>query len=325
MNISVALCTYNGERYLHDQLLSISQQIRLPDSVVICDDCSSDATVQIVNNFSAPFTLHFYPNKQNLGSTRNFEQAIRLCTGDIIVLSDQDDYWYPDKLAIIEETFHRNPNVGLVFSNADVVDNQRRLLGYTLWETVRFDYQQQQQFRSGQALKVLLRHPVVTGATLAFRSDFRDLILPIGLDWIHDEWIAFLIAIVAPVDIIPKPLIQYRLHGRNQVGAESIGFIDRLKTALATNPDVYLKRYEQYQNLYQHILQRLPDKTDILAQVAGKISHFYARGTLPHPRLKRIMPVFGELLNGHYHNYSGSVLNAIRDLALRHKLPDDFT
>src|SRR5688572_17545418 len=258
MNISVALCTYNGARYLRDQLLSIAQQTRLPDSVVICDDGSSDATVPIVKEFAATLKLDFHQNSQNLGSSKNFEQAIRLCTGDVIVLCDQDDYWYPDKLAMIEETLARNPEAGFVFSNADVVDGQGQPPGYTLWQSVRFSPSQQQQMREGHALKVLLRHPVVTGATMAFRAKFRDLVLPVGADWIHDEWIAFIIAVVATVAVIPKPVMQYRQHGSNQVGAESTRLIDRLKTALSTNPNVYLKRYAQYQTLYYHIQQRLP-------------------------------------------------------------------
>jgi glycosyltransferase involved in cell wall biosynthesis len=323
MNISVALCTYNGARYLRDQLLSIAQQTRLPDTVVICDDGSTDETVQIVNEFASAFKLNFHQNSQNLGSSRNFEQTIRLCTGDVIVLADQDDYWYPDKLATIEAAFARRPEAGFVFSNADVVDGQRLPLGYTLWQAVRFDPPQQQQMREGQALKVLLRHPVVTGATMAFRAQFRDLVLPIGEDWIHDEWIAFLIAITAPVDIIQKPLIQYRQHGSNQVGAESTHFRDRLKTAFSTNPDVYLKRYAQYQTLYQHLQQRLPDKTGVLSELEGKISHFYARGTLPRQRLKRIIPILSELMKGHYQRYSGSLLNAGRDLALSHTMRVD--
>ena len=98
--ISVALCTYNGERFLRQQLESIQQQSRLPDELVVCDDRSRDQTVAIVREFatSVSFPVVIVQNPETLGSSRNFEKAIRLCTGDLIALSDQDDIWYPNRL-----------------------------------------------------------------------------------------------------------------------------------------------------------------------------------------------------------------------------------
>jgi len=86
MKVSIALCTYNGEKFLAEQLKSIAGQTRLPDELVICDDCSQDATVDIVRGFAkvAPFSVRLLTNKTNAGSTKNFERAISLCEGDII-------------------------------------------------------------------------------------------------------------------------------------------------------------------------------------------------------------------------------------------------
>src|ERR1019366_197610 len=94
--ISVALCTYNGERFLSQQLASIGKQTRLPDELVVCDDSSTDRTVAIVREFAASvsFPVRVFENQRNLGSAANFERAIRLCDGDLIALSDQDDIWY---------------------------------------------------------------------------------------------------------------------------------------------------------------------------------------------------------------------------------------
>ena len=102
--ISVAMCTYNGEKYLREQLESIALQTRLPAELVICDDRSTDSTSEIIRNFadSAPFPVRFNLNPVNLGGatkgiTKNFEQASRLCTGDLIAFCDQDDVWLPKK------------------------------------------------------------------------------------------------------------------------------------------------------------------------------------------------------------------------------------
>ena len=95
LHISVAMCTYNGGKYLREQLISIAKQARLPDELIVCDDVSNDATLQILNEFQkmAPFPIRIHRNGVRLGVTKNFEQAIALCNGDIIALSDQDDVW----------------------------------------------------------------------------------------------------------------------------------------------------------------------------------------------------------------------------------------
>src|ERR1700761_4532631 len=100
--ISVALCTFNGELFLRQQLASIQQQTRLPDELLVCDDGSSDQTLTIVREFaaSAPFPVKLFENEQNLGFAANFERAIRLCEGSLIALCDQDDIWYPTRLQL---------------------------------------------------------------------------------------------------------------------------------------------------------------------------------------------------------------------------------
>src|SRR5690349_17434303 len=120
MRISIALCTYNGGPFLAEQLASYVQQTRLPDELVVCDDCSSDNTMAILRDFAAraPFAVRLHQNAANLRSTRNFEQAIRLCTGDVIALSDQDDVWLPEKLERMERTLAADPEISLVFSDA---------------------------------------------------------------------------------------------------------------------------------------------------------------------------------------------------------------
>src|SRR5689334_22293429 len=123
--ISVALCTYNGSRYLKEQLDSIASQTRRPDEVVIRDDVSADNTVKIAQQFAetVPFPVHIHRNPENLGSTRNFESAIEACRGEIIALSDQDDVWESQKLERIETEFAADPGLGTVFSDAVLTDD----------------------------------------------------------------------------------------------------------------------------------------------------------------------------------------------------------
>src|SRR5918997_119590 len=201
---SVAMCTYNGARFVAEQLASVAAQTRPPDELVVCDDGSADETRELVGEFAAraPFPVRLSVNERNLGSTRNFGRAISLSAGDLIALSDQDDVWHPEKLEKLEARFDARPSVGLVFTDAELVDERLRV-------------------RRGRALDVLLPGWSVTGATMAFRADFRDLVLdiPEDLALIHDGWIALMVAAVSEIDYIAEPLIQYRQHPRQQVGA----------------------------------------------------------------------------------------------------------
>jgi glycosyltransferase involved in cell wall biosynthesis len=149
LSISVAMCTYNGSRFLPEQLASIARQTRQPDEMVVSDDGSTDATAEIVENFarSAPFPVRFIRNPRNLGSTKNFEQAIGLCSCDLIALSDQDDIWMPDKLARQAEMFELDPSLGGVFTDAELIDETGTLLCQRLWFSIYFSPSEQQKFQ----------------------------------------------------------------------------------------------------------------------------------------------------------------------------------
>jgi glycosyltransferase involved in cell wall biosynthesis len=219
------MCTYNGAAYLAEQLDSLSAQTRLPNELVVCDDSSTDKrTREIVTDFArhAPFPVRLFVNKQNLGSRQSFEQAIRRCRGEIIFLCDQDDVWREDKLALIEREFSSRPQTGMVFSDAELVDENLVKLG-ALWTS--FGAEGQAEIERERAFHALLRGNLVTGATLAFRSRFRRLVLPIPSDIIlqHDGWMALIIAAVAPVVFLNEPLIKYRQHPTQQIGASIAG------------------------------------------------------------------------------------------------------
>ena len=102
--ISIAMATYNGEKFLEQQLQSLSKQTRLPAELVVCDDASGDATVDIVTRFSktAPFPVKLVVNEQRLGWRGNFLKAASLCTSEYIAFCDQDDIWLPEKLAVVQ-------------------------------------------------------------------------------------------------------------------------------------------------------------------------------------------------------------------------------
>lgn len=305
------MCTYNGEQYLREQLDSIATQTRLPDELIVCDDRSNDDTTEIIKAFAtkAPFRVHLVINEKNLGVTKNFEKAIKLCQGDIIALSDQDDVWHPEKLMRIEAVFSNLPRTGVVFTDAEVVDEYLRPLGYRLWHAVGFSRAEQRQLIKGRAFRVLVKHNVVTGATMAFRSEFKGLILPIPESWVHDAWIALIIAAFADLTPINEPLIKYRQHSNNQIGAAKKGFGEQLSQARKMNSSsFYLNEADLFALVRERLLAVSVDSycSDMILELEAKIHHMYSRAMIRRePLINRLFLIFKELVTLRYHRYSG--------------------
>jgi glycosyltransferase involved in cell wall biosynthesis len=318
LEICVVMATYNGSPHLEAQLKSISSQQRPPDLLIVGDDHSSDDTFRILGAFAdqAAFPVRIFQNERNLGYRRNFEQAMRQAHGDVVVLSDQDDIWRTDRIARIEDAFVGNPDAGLVFSDAEVVDEFLRPLGFSLWNAVRFDAEKQSRVRDGRALDVLVTGFWVTGATMAFRSHFLDLVLPLDDEAVHDAWIGLLIAAVAEVEIVAAPLIAYRQHEGNQIGASRTGLFTRLARA----------RTAQRRSLEEMhgLLLRVRDRLRVRAQLGDAqgavlddaISHLQIRLALPRARIRRIPPIWGELARGRYAARANGFSSAFRDLLI---------
>ena len=155
MKVSIALCTYNGERYLSDLLQSLARQNYRPYELVVCDDGSQDSTVSILNEFerTAPFKVRIFSNTGNLGVIKNFEQALSLCNGDYIALCDQDDVWQPEKLALLTGCLRACPrenNSGpvLVHSGVELVDSKLGNTGKSYMEHQGLEVAHKDQYKT---------------------------------------------------------------------------------------------------------------------------------------------------------------------------------
>lgn len=321
--LSVALCTYDGARFLREQLDSVARQTRLPYELVVCDDRSSDNTVEIVKAFSssAPFPVRLYVNEENVGPTKNFEKAIGLCEGDIIALSDQDDVWHPEKLERSEDVLLQTPRAGAVFADADIVDDNLRPLGYQVWKALGFTQVQRGRFARGRALEILLRRNVVQGATLVFRASFKELILPIPVGWMHDAWIAFLIAASAELAFVDEPLMKYRQHPRNVTGVAKEGFVEVVARAKNTEARHFWNVFHQYESAYARLSTLVDAGYDLhpgaLPLLQEKILHWQARAAMPSTFRQRLPVVLRELVTLRYSRYSKWWRSFAGDLFLR--------
>lgn len=318
--ISIALCTYNGASYLQEQLDSIAAQTRLPDEVVVCDDLSTDETAAMVASFAAAvrFPVRFIRNEERLGSTANFAKCIGLCTGDWIALSDQDDSWYPNRLQVTEDAFRNRPDAALVFCDADLADQRLNPLGIRLWASLRFTRRQQRLFRQGQAFRLLLRRNVVTGAASAFRSDLRPLILPIPGTSVHDEWIALVCSCVAECLPLPEPVIRYRQHPTQQIGAGREPLIEKYRKARRLGLSQYTKDLDRFGALYARLSEAAGQRPDRLKmrRLARKLKFCRRRLALMTGSRWRVIVIVLAFLSGKYHRYASGWRAAARDMSL---------
>lgn len=317
------MCTYNGSRFLPEQLESIAAQTRLPDELVVCDDGSSDSTLEILNEFtrSVDFPVRIFRNPTNLGSTKNFEQAIGLCTGDLIALCDQDDIWLPEKLAAQAETMERSPEIGGVFSDAEIVDAASHPLGKRLWDGIGFTKKEQRSLQQGGVIDVLLRRNVVTGATLMFRANLRPLFEPILASWVHDGWIAWMLAMDSKLALLERPLVQYRLHANQQVGveayalAQSLTFRQRLERGKREELPRHLAQAQEFRDLLQRMFPRKDAKsTRVRTEISRKIAFLSDRGNPNLQDFARMRILVRNARN--YRRYENGLKCLVRDVLM---------
>lgn len=314
--ISIALCAYNGERYLAEQLQSILSQTRLPHELVVCDDASGDATQAIVEDFAtrAPFPVRLCRNPQRLGISANFEQAIRLCTGNFIALCDQDDVWLPNKLALFAEILSKG--TGWVCCDAEVCDAELHLLGYTLWQRVGFAHSKREAARDGRFIDVLIKHYVVAGATVAFKAQARDLLLPIPREWHYDAWLAAVLAATMDVSLAGIPLQLYRQHGGNALGAAQRGLMKEAHAAFSMDRASYYQiELSRWSQLAARLENNIPAFIEV--ELAAKLAHLRLRASLPTNRFARMPAVIAEVIRGGYSRYARNWGSIALDLLVK--------
>jgi len=329
MEISIALCTYNGTKFLAEQLESFLQQTHLPDELIVCDDRSTDQTVEILKSFArkAPFPVYIHVNENNLGSTKNFEKAISLCQGRVIFLSDQDDVWHKDKLRKFINEFASDETVGLVFCDGELVDENLNSLGVNAWKACSFDKRQQKWMESGNGLPRILKSNVVTGCMMAFRAEYKPLFLPIPNDVptvIHDYWIALVIMAVTKVKLIPDKLVKYRQHSQQQLGLslenkEVLTIWER--TSSKFNFQTHLSKLQGLKKCFNeqckfYLEENKNNKPSILREIDTQIQHYQVRTQISKSKKLCIYMILRELLSLRYHHYSNGWRSAAKDLSL---------
>jgi glycosyltransferase involved in cell wall biosynthesis len=212
--VSIAMCTYNGDRFIKEQLDSILNQTYKNLEIIITDDCSSDNTVKIIKEYmQKDDRIKFFQNEQNMGFVKNFEKAISLCSGEYIALADQDDRWKENKLEVFLNNIGKNV---LIYSDAILIDIDGNEIGSQL-------IRPNSCLVSGKCNKAFFLSNCVSGNTLMFKRELIEHILPIPPKMsYHDIWIAFVASTYSTITYTDEPMTYYRRYAEQVTNAPQV-------------------------------------------------------------------------------------------------------
>ena len=235
--ISIAMTTYNGEKYLREQIDSILNQTYKDFELIICDDCSKDNTINILKAYEKiDGRIQIHLNETNLGFKKNFEKAISFCKGEYIAFCDQDDVWETWKL---QESIKAIGNKMLLSTDSLLVDENLKSLNRTFKENLGIKkICLDQEF----LLKSLIHHSFIQGTTILADANFVKRYLPIPEDCIyHDLYFAICATINNSITYFTKPTVKYRQHSNNIIGNHKANYFFFLKP-VGYNKDKVLKK-----------------------------------------------------------------------------------
>lgn len=223
---SVCMATYNGAEFIKRQLDSIVKQLDKEDEVIIIDDGSTDATIQIIKENYSANQVNVVKNTTNLGSIKSFEKAIAAAKGEYIFLADQDDIWFDNKVSVMMKAFQQGAD--LVVHDAVVVDGELNEMDSS-WNHYNHNT------LTTSILKNTLKN-AYTGCMMAIKKERINAILPFP-DKIemHDQWIAHVaMKNDYQICILTEPLMYYVRHGGNVTGMKKRSFTEQLTGRIKT-------------------------------------------------------------------------------------------
>lgn len=217
--VDILLATYNGEKYIKEQVESILNQTYENIQIIISDDCSTDNTRQVLKEYENNEKIKIFYQEKNLGYVKNFEFLLKQVKSNLYMLSDQDDVWKKEKVEKSVEKIE-SEKLDLVFGDLEVVDEILNTL-YKSYNRYMHLIHKIKKYQKDYRLQYL--YNCMTGCTIISRKNWIDKVLPFPTNskyMIHDYWLGLVIALNGKVGYIEEPYILYRQHGKNQVGSK---------------------------------------------------------------------------------------------------------
>ncbi|GLU52183.1 hypothetical protein Dfri01_16440 [Dyadobacter frigoris] len=252
--VSIALCIYNGEKFMREQLETLVNQTYPNLEIVAVDDRSKDSSLEILKEYADKYPFFtFYENEENLGYVKNFEKAISLCKGELIALSDQDDIWDLNKIRLQVEAIGDSQ---LIYHDSTLIDEKGKPTGKKMSDIINL--------YSGDNPKTFLFFNCISGHSCMIRKDLLPWALPFHKDFFHDQWLAYVAANVGKIEVIHYSLVQYRQHSTSST--DIMNKRKKINKKYHENRDIlkmqkelkWLKHCEGYKfNKYQDFVSRL--------------------------------------------------------------------
>jgi len=228
--VSIALCTYNGEAYLREQLDSIVNQSYSPIELIAVDDCSTDNSLKILQEYAVKYPIiKIFVNSENLGYIKNFEKALQLCSGDYIALSDQDDIW---DLKKVEKQVNTIGNHLLLYHDSEFVDQNGQSLNRKMSDIMNL-------YRGDQP-EAFLFFNSISGHSVLMKKELRDDLLPFPDAYFHDWWMGYVATNLGSIDFLNESLVKYRQHQKADTN-----ILKRKRDNTVRNPISALMKYER--------------------------------------------------------------------------------
>lgn len=271
--ISVVVSTFNGAQFIEEQLISIIEQTLQADEIIVCDDGSTDGTLQILKKFEANHQIQLICNNTNLGILANFKLGASLAKpNNYVAFSDQDDIWLPNKLAVnleallqLEQNLINSVTPCMVYSDLSFVNQKGKVLNHSFYKEMGLD-------KFEHCFETALFGSLLLGCTIFINTVMRDELthMPNSKIYYHDAWLAMLGFGMGKIYFINTPLVKYRLHNNNASlqkftkrnrWKNAFGHLAKLvlnsnylKNELALAKDFHLKYYTKLSATNQNIL-----------------------------------------------------------------------
>ncbi len=258
--VAVVVATYNGATYLRQQLESIVQQTYKPSQIIIVDDDSLDDTLQVANNFAAHHPeVMVVQNETRLGYIKNFEKGMLIATASYVALSDQDDIWMPHKLETLLA------NIGdqmLAYSDSELIDANGQLLN-----------QKMSSIKNQLAYHTPIMYAIgawAPGHAMLFKKELVDKAAPFPALVTHDFWLGFVATCYSRVVYVNEPLVHYRQHTQNAIGADTT----KNKTASLTMAQKKQKARARMELLFNKVKEAGHQHEEVFEKINNSYASF---------------------------------------------------
>lgn len=325
VGLSIVLCSCNGDSFILSQLESLPYDCFDLNEICISDDCSSDSTIQILENWvgalkskSPHIKVLFSKQDKQLGVSKNFELTLNVASGPWIFLADQDDVWAGNKTALFKRAIQEFTGPGVINSDGDLVDEEMAPLGQTLFQSLSVTSKEKRLINNGFAYKVLLRRNLYTGAAMAVHREVVNEATPFPTRWMHDEWLAITSAFLFSNLLIDMPTFAYRQHSGNLIGAKSLTLRNKISKYREPREERNINLYHRAKVLYEFAVannwETKSHVPDVLQLLERNRAFHYQRLVLPVRRIQRLLFVARLYLGGDYNTFSLGLRDAIRDI-----------